>query len=285
MNNENEHSTVNNHDHSQTSSMTKDSSQSSRTPHDSHEHHQEHSMKDSHQGHTDHKDNLPNVQVDWTSKPHMVKVDQETEILIDIKDFSGKVIETFQAVHEKEMHLLAIKKDLSVFQHLHPHYLGKGRFQVKTTFPKAGEYKFYADFLPEGANQQLASHELVVKGMETKEEVVADKLLKKEIDDLTIELILPEAKVDEHISLIFTLNDKNGNQITELEPYLGSAGHVVIVSEDMNEFLHVHPVDENTKGPNVEYMTSFPQSGLYKIWGQFKYKQKLYTVPFVIEVK
>ncbi|MBT2639430.1 hypothetical protein [Bacillus sp. ISL-39] len=285
MNTENEHSTVNNHDHSQTSSMTKDSSQSSRTPHDSHEHHQENSMMDSHQGHTDHKENIAKVRVDWTSNPHTVKVDQETEIFIDIKDFSGKVIETFQAVHEKEMHLLAIKKDLSVFQHLHPHYRGKGRFQVETTFPKAGEYKFYADFLPEGANQQLASHELVVNGSETMEEVVPDKLLKKEMDDLTIELILPEAKVDEHISLIFTLNDKNGNPITELEPYLGSAGHVVIVSEDMNEFLHVHPVDEDTKGPDVEYMTSFPQSGLYKIWGQFKYKHKLYTVPFVIEVK
>jgi hypothetical protein len=285
MNNENEHSTVNNHDHSQTSSMTKDSSQSSRTQHDSHEHHQEHSMMDSHQGHTDHKENIAKVQVDWISNPHTVKVDQETEIFIDIKDLSGKVIETFLAVHEKEMHLLAIKKDLSVFQHLHPHYRGKGRFQVKTTFTKAGEYKFYADFLPEGANQQLASHELVVTGSETKEEVVPDKLLKKEIDDLTIELILPKAKADEHISLIFTLNDKNGNPITELEPYLGSAGHVVIVSEDMNEFLHVHPVDENTKGPDVEYMTSFPRSGLYKIWGQFKYKQQLYTVPFVIEVK
>lgn len=35
----------------------------------------------------------------------------------------------------------------------------------------------------------------------------------------------------------------------------------------------------------VEYMTSFPRKGLYKIWGQFKYKGKLYTAPFVIEVQ
>ncbi|MEA3320935.1 MAG: hypothetical protein U9Q88_13085 [Bacillota bacterium] len=285
MNLENEHSTVNNHGHRHTSSMTNDSRQSKRTLHDNHEHHQGHSMMDSHKGHTDYKESIPKVQVDWTLNPQTVQVDEETEIYIDIKDFSGEVIEAFLAVHEKEMHLLAIKKDLSVFQHLHPHYRGKGRFQVKTTFPKAGEYKLFADFLPEGANQQLASDELVVKGSETMEEVVPDKLLKKEIDDLTIELILPEAQVDEHISLIFTLNDKEGNPITELETYLGSAGHVVIVSEDMNEFLHVHPVDENAKGPDVEYMTSFPQGGLYKIWGQFKYKQKLYTVPFVIEVK
>jgi hypothetical protein len=58
--------------------------------------------------------------------------------------------------------------------------------------------------------------------------------LKKEVDGSAIELILPEAKVNEHLRLIFTFSDTDGNPITELEPYLGSAGHVVIVSEDMN---------------------------------------------------
>lgn len=293
MNPENEHRTANNHEHRLTGSMDGDSSQARKASHVNHGQHQGHSMMDSHQDHTAHQENeqiigesiSPTVQVEWTSNPQTAKAGEETEILIDIKNVSGKVIEAFSAVHEKEMHLLAIKKDLSVFQHLHPHYVGKGRFQVKTTLPKAGRYKLYADFLPEGANQQLASHELVVNGSETREEVVPDKLLRKEVDDLTIELILPKAKVNEHLSLIFTLSDNDGNPITELEPYLGSAGHVVIVSEDMNEFLHVHPVDEKTKGPDVEYMTSFPRSGLYKIWGQFKYKQKIYTVPFAIEVK
>ncbi|MBS8265819.1 hypothetical protein DYI25_15435 [Mesobacillus boroniphilus] len=229
--------------------------------------------------------NAAKVKVEWSSNPEPIQSNQETDIFLDIKDASGKPVEIFSAVHEKEMHLLAIKRGLSVFKHLHPDYLGKGRFQIKTIFQKAGRYKLYADFLPEGANQQLASHELVVTGQESIDEVNADKVLKKKVDDLEIELILPEARVDEHIKLIFALSDESGEPVTELEPYLGSAGHVVIVSEDMNEFLHVHPADENTKGPKVEYMTSFPSVGLYKIWGQFKYKGKLYTVPFVIEVQ
>ena len=138
---------------------------------------------------------------------------------------------------------------------------------------------------PEGASQQLASHELVVTGAESNEEIDADKVLKKKVADLEIELILPEAKVNEHLKLIFALSDGDGNPINELEPYLGSAGHVVIVSEDMNEFLHVHPSDENTNGQEVVFLTSFPRTGRYKIWGRFKYKGELYTVPFVINVK
>lgn len=255
--------------------------------------HQDHSMHDSHAGHPgDHghgqllgEQRALKVEVEWKSNPEPIESNQETEIVLDIKDASGKAHEVFTTVHDKEMHLLAIKKDLSVFQHLHPAYLGKGRFQIKTTFPKAGRYKLYADFLPEGANQQLATHELVVAGQEGDEEINADKVMRKTVDDLEIELILPKARVDEPVKLIFELSDRTGDPVTELEPYLGSAGHVVIVSEDMNEFLHVHPADENTKGPRVEYMTSFPREGLFKIWGQFKYKGKLYTVSFVIEVQ
>lgn len=281
------------HGQTQHENLTGASSEAGDTAHDASANNQHHDMQGSHAGHAGHHDhgqisgelNAAKVQVKWTSNPETIKNNQETDIYLDIKDASGKAVEVFSAVHEKEMHLLAIKRDLSVFQHLHPDYLGKGRFQIRTTFPKAGRYKLYADFLPEGANQQLVSHELVVTGQESNEVVNADKVLKKNVDDLDIELILPEARVDEQIKLIFTLSDQAGDPVTELEPYLGSAGHVVIVSEDMNEFLHVHPADENTKGPKVEYMTSFPRKGLYKIWGQFKYKGKLYTVPFIIEVQ
>lgn len=278
---------------SQQENLNGESSQAGETIRNSNGDHQSHSLQDSHAGHAGHHGhdqlsgelNAAKVQVEWTSNPEPIQCNQEADIFLEIKDASGKTVEIFSAVHEKEMHLLAIKRDLTVFQHLHPDYLGKGRFQIKTTFPKAGRYKLYADFLPEGANQQLASHELVVNGAESNVEIDADKVLKKRVNDIEIELILPEAKVNEHLKLIFVLSNGDGSPITELEPYLGSAGHVVIVSEDMEEFLHVHPADENTKGPKVEYMTSFPRKGLYKIWGQFKYKGKLYTVPFVIEVK
>ena len=280
--------------HSQLDGLPGDSSQQAGgNMHENQVPHSGHGMQGSHEGHGGHQGhaqlagemNMAIVKVEWTSNPETVETNKETDILLEIKDAAGQAIEGFSIVHEKEMHLLAIKKDLSVFLHLHPEYVGKGRFQIKTTFPKAGRYKLYADFLPEGANQQLSSHELVVTGAEYDEEIHADKLLKKKVDDLEIELILPEAKVNEHLKLVFALSEGDGNPVTELEPYLGSAGHVVIVSEDMKEFLHVHPADENTKGPEVEYMTSFPRAGIYKIWGQFKYKEKLYTVPFVIEVK
>lgn len=43
-------------------------------------------------------------------------------------------------------------------------------------------------------------------------------------------------------------------------------------------------MDEKATGPNAKFMTSFPKSGLYKIWGQFQQNGKVFTVPFTINV-
>lgn len=154
MNHEPEHGSGSHHSHSQQENLTGESNHAE-TTHDTSDHNQPHNMHDSHAAHHGHGQlsgelNAAKVLVEWTSNPEPIQSNQETDIFLDVKDASGKAVEIFSTVHEKEMHLLAIKRDLSVFKHLHPDYLGKGRFQIKTTFPKAGRYKLYADFLPEG---------------------------------------------------------------------------------------------------------------------------------------
>lgn len=226
---------------------------------------------------------LKDIQTEWFISPIAVKPNQEVEVTLIVKN-EGKNITCFSMVHEKQMHLLVISNDLSTFQHLHPNYDGEGRFSVKAILPKAGKYKIFANFLPEGSAQQLSKFDLIVEGKEQNEGIYPDKELIKTVDDLVFELKFDDLALKKHILMTFIVTDNKENKITDLEPYLGSAGHVVIVSEKMEEFLHVHPKDESAKGPDVEYMTTFPISGVYKIWGQFKYLGKLYTVPFVINI-
>ena len=85
--------------------------------------------------------------------------------------------------------------------------------------------------------------------------------------------------------MTFIIHDAASKQpITDLESYLGAVGHVVALDRNAEKYLHVHPLDEQTKGPEAQFMTTFPSSGIYKIWGQFQYEGKVFTVPFVIEV-
>jgi hypothetical protein len=69
---------------------------------------------------------------------------------------------------------------------------------------------------------------------------------------------------------------------------MGAGGHSVIISSDIQDFLHVHPTDEvepNWKGgPHIYFRTSFPKPGLYKAWGQFQHKDKIIMADFVLEV-
>ena len=68
------------------------------------------------------------------------------------------------------------------------------------------------------------------------------------------------------LDLTYTFKDAATKApITNLQPYLGAVGHVVILDEKADQYLHVHPVDEKSSGPEAKFKTSFPKSGIYKV--------------------
>ncbi|NOU92096.1 hypothetical protein GC093_02450 [Paenibacillus sp. LMG 31456] len=216
-----------------------------------------------------------------------VNANQDTEITIQVTAEDGTPVKQFKENHEKLMHLIVVSQDLSFFNHIHPDYQGNGKFTVKTRFPSGSKYKVIADFIPDGGSNQTKSEWLQVKGQEAAiAEVLPDLNRIKQIGDKEVELKLSGTKAKEEVTLTFNIRDaatKKG--INNLQPYLGAVGHVVILSKDAEQYLHVHPVDEKASGPDAKFATTFPQSGIYKIWGQFQHEGKVFTVPFVVDVK
>ncbi|MFS0812849.1 hypothetical protein [Peribacillus phoenicis] len=47
------------------------------------------------------------------------------------------------------------------------------------------------------------------------------------------------------------------------------------------KFVHVHPTSEE----KTLFETKFDKPGIYKVWGEFKFHDKVNSYPFVIEVK
>jgi hypothetical protein len=74
---------------------------------------------------------------------------------IQIKDKLGNIQTNYQENHGAKMHIIAIKKDLSDYQHLHPDY-SNGLFKVHYNFEQIGEYKLYADFVINNTNSVLS---------------------------------------------------------------------------------------------------------------------------------
>lgn len=207
------------------------------------------------------------------------------ELTIQVKDEMGKPIKNFEVEHEKLMHLIIVSEDLSYFDHIHPDYQGEGKFTVQLHFPIGGDYKFFADFVPEGSSKVVKSEVVQVEGSKKtsiplKEEALTQVVNGKE-GTLSFDHLMPGMELE----LNFNLTDaKTKKPIVDLQPYLGAVGHVVIISEDTNTYLHVHPMEAHASGPDAKFMTTFPSSGIYKIWGQFKQNGEVFTIPFTVEV-
>lgn len=242
-------------------------------------------------GHGDHSghgasEQSANYKASFSFAAETVKANENSDLNIQITDSNGGAVKEFELNHEKLMHLIIVSKDLSSFNHIHPDYQGDGQFAIDMTFPDGGEYKVFADFVPKAGSSTTLSEWVNVEGeTKTPESVKADPKLTKVIGDKEIELALSSTKANEEVTLTFNIFDAQTKEgIGDLEQYLGAVGHVVILSDDAEQYLHVHPVDEKATGPKAEFMTTFPKSGTYKIWGQFQHQGKVFTVPFVVQV-
>ena len=96
--------------------------------------------------------------------------------------------------------------------------------------------------------------------------------------------------IGKSLPVTFQLTDtRTGDAITDLEPYLGAYGHLMIILADGQTVVHSHPAEDElgiaqSKRGIVAFNARFPKAGIYKAWGQFQRGGKVVTIPFVISV-
>ena len=105
--------------------------------------------------------------------------------------------------------------------------------------------------------------------------LIADRHDTKTINGQTVQLITGPIEVNKEVTFNFDVKK------AKPEPYLGALGHVVITDEKGEKFIHVHPRSES----ETVFTTQFEESGLYKMWAEFKLDGKVIAYPFVLEVQ
>ncbi|MBG9567126.1 hypothetical protein [Brevibacillus agri] len=230
--------------------------------------------------------NSSQIQAVWRLSSQTPQSNRKEQISIQIQDNTGKPVEKFDISHEKEMHLIVVSKDLSTFQHLHPENKGNGMFTVTTTFPTGGDYKLIADFIPSGGEAKTESQWVTIAGKAPSPRPLQPETnLTKVVEGKEVTLSFDKLQSGKEVTMTFSFRDAATKKpITNLQQYLGAIGHVVIISSDVEKYIHNHPLEENTPGPEAKFGTAFPNSGIYKIWGQFQHNGKVFVVPFVIDV-
>ncbi|MBP1991491.1 hypothetical protein [Paenibacillus eucommiae] len=214
----------------------------------------------------------------------------DIDIRLLVEDRSGIPVRKFTEDRTQLMHLIVVSKDLATFQHVHPQYEGDGLFTIRIPFPKGGPYMLISEFIPD--RQEITTHRqwITVAGeAPPSEEIIPDKLFSKKVGDLHISLSassgLDQIRAGEMVMLQFRVSDAQTLQpVAKLEAYLGASGHSVILNSEADVYVHVHAAEEMSSGGDVMFHTVFPETGIYKIWGQFQYNGEVITVPFVIQV-
>src|SRR5947209_16790931 len=179
-------------------------------------------------------------------EPLTVKAGEPVKLSFLVKNRKGATVRFLQFVHEKPMHLMVVSDDLAEFYHIHPEMQVDDSYGVEHIFPHGGKYRLYADYTPPGSATIVEQFELNVDGpVRSRENLITDASLTKEAESLRVTAISDKPlRAGEDLTLKFALTDADSAQpVNNLQLYLGSLAHFVIISEDLKSFILANPLD------------------------------------------
>ena len=197
----------------------------------------------------------------------------------------GTPVTAYDESHDKDLHLIAVRRDLAGFQHVHPTLATDGTWTIPLALTP-GTWRLFADFVPaaDGENRTLGA-DLAVPGQYDPAPVPGDSRT-AEVDGYTVTLdgdLVPGEESD----LTFQVS-VGGRPVTDLQPYLGAYGHLVVLRAGDLAYLHVHPAGEpgdgaTEPGPDVTFSSTAPSSGTYRLFLDFRHGDAVHTAAFTVE--
>lgn len=236
---------------------------------------------------------------------------------------TGTPLTRFDLHHERTMHLIVVKRDLSTFAHLHPVLGSDGRFRLRVNapgedadnrdaagaVPRPGTYFLFTEVAPSGQSARLSRFTVRAEGTERNEPLSPDPLtasgeVEKDVAPGGYRVGLRTARGEHHPGmpmLTFTLTVRARNaqggydEVRDLEPWLGMTGHAVLVgatgervADRVFRHLHAgHGHGSHAAGGPLSFMAmaaEVPPAGLYRLWCQFKHRGQVLTVPFTLRL-
>jgi hypothetical protein len=210
-------------------------------------------------------------------------------------------ITELDTVHERKMHIFIVGQDLQTFAHLHPEdfhggFAGQsqGVYSIDYSFPQAGNYLVVFDYTHDGQGL-LNEIPVQVLGLSYMDKPRYDYSTTKEYVPYEVSLEKPaQIEAGKEVALSYHLKE-NGQDIHDLQMYLGSEVHLFVVKDDFTFAGHTHSyipghdfhtgnMTQHYVGPTVPVKLTFPSPGTYALFGQFEHNNSIITTQFLVEV-
>jgi hypothetical protein len=193
-------------------------------------------------------------------------------------------VTAYDVEHEKRLHFIAVRRDFTGFQHVHPELAADGTWTTALDLTP-GQWRVFADFKPSGTRALTLGADLSVPGRVT---AANDRPATRvsTVDGYTVSLT-GDLVSGEHSTLKLSVA-KDERPVADLQPYLGAYGHLVALRGGDLAYLHVHPDGEpddgvTTPGPDVEFGAEVPSVGRYHLYLDFKHGGVVRTAEFTLD--
>lgn len=198
----------------------------------------------------------------------------------------GAAVTDYDIEHEKELHLIAVRRDFTGFEHVHPERAADGTWSTRLDLT-GGTWRMFADFTPDPAGDEepqplTLGTDLTVTGPSGRMARNGPSTQRVDrVEGYRVELtgiLAPGAESD--LSFAVTMR---GAPVADLQPYLGARGHLVALREGDLAYLHVHPTDgEDTVGNEVGFAANVPSVGGYRLYLDFRVDGVVRTASFIL---
>lgn len=198
----------------------------------------------------------------------------------------GDPVTGYQTEHDKDLHLIVVRRDLARFHHVHPVLDATGTWSVPVDLSAAGDYRVFADFTPAGHTGGLTlGADLAVPGSYQPASLPSRAGTAQLADGYQVALTgdLVPGRASE---LTLTVS-KDGVPVTDLQPYLAAYGHLVALRAGDLAYLHVHPAGEpgdgvTEAGPGITFFATAPSAGDYRLFLDFRHAGAVRTAEFTV---
>ncbi|GAA2519629.1 hypothetical protein [Pilimelia columellifera] len=200
-----------------------------------------------------------------------------------IRGAAGAPVTSFVTVHEKPLHLIVVRRDLTGYQHLHPTMAADGTWSVPLRLPQPGVWHAYADFTatdPAGQQVPLTLGVDITAAGAYRPEPLPAPTNAVAIDGYQVSQEgTPRAGTIQPLRFRVT----RAGSPAFLDRYLGAYGHLVVIRENDLGYVHVH-ADVTMAADSVQFWLSPPSPGRYRMFLDFQTGGKVRTAAFTLVV-
>jgi hypothetical protein len=204
----------------------------------------------------------------FDGRPAIVSAGEHVEFSFAIVGADGRSLTEFDELHERRMHLIVVRRDLTGFQHLHPGMSDDGTWGEGIVFPAGGAWRAFADFAT-AAGPSTLGLDVLVEG-EFRPEPLPAPSTRVDVGDEVVSLDTAPGGSE----LRFAVT--HDGRPVDVEPYLGARGHLVALRWGDLAFLHVHPIGDE----DIAFEITYPGPGTYRLFLQYSVGGVVRTAAF-----